>query len=447
LFSPPFENNQISPTMKYLYLSLIFSLSFQLSFAHNNPIPRLADIQKMAVSQVKKKADNRFELEDYQDAFYYYFALSKMKRKLNKKLRYRLGKTALHAEEYQIAIQELKPLLKKDRKFPLIRYEYGKALKNKGHYKSAKAEFEHFIANQINQDQPYVKLAKLHIKSCDLAIEAKAHPSSFAIGSVGTDFEKEDGNIRSMTTVSKNGYRLIEYQEEGRGSCIKRVTPDMKIEDLGSSVSNPVFNSGCPHIAADGETVFFVRQESSSATSIEYKIYQARINEEGEIVDIEKLGSEINKDGYSSIYPSLGVTEKGQEVLYFSSTLPGGEGGYDIWYAVRLENGSFTRAYNLGSRINTPEDEITPFYYQEGGELYYSSNRPEGYGGFDIYQMTGEKRRWMQDAAEHLGYPINSEGNDTHFVKDKNEQGFFTTDRDGKAKTFRQSEQPAVVEP
>lgn len=432
--------------MKYLYL-LLFSFCFNSLFAHNGPAPRLADIQKLAPSEVKKKADNRFKLEEYQEAFYYYFALSKMKSRLNKKLRYRLGKTALHASEYTIAIQQLKTVVKKDRKFPLVRYEYGKALKHKGHYQSAKAEMETFIAAQRNKDQAYVKLAKLHIKSCELALNAKTHPSSFAIGSVGSDFEKEEGNIRSMTVSSTSGYRLIEYQEKGKGSCIKRVSPDMKIEDLANSVSNPVFNSGCPHIAADGETVFFARQESSSGTSIEFKIYQASINENGEIVDIKKLGSEVNRDGYSSLYPSLGLTDKGQEVLYFSSTLPGGQGGYDIWYAVRMNSGDFTRAYNLGSRINTEKDEITPFYYQESSELYYSSNRPEGYGGFDVYQMTGEKRRWMEDAAEHLGYPINSEGNDTHFVKEPNKQGFFTTDRDGKAKTIRQSEQDAVVEP
>ncbi len=434
------------PTMKYFYLSL-FLFSCLFSNANHQPIPRLADIQKLSPKTIKKQANKYFELEDYQRAFYYYFALSKTKRHLNKKLRYRLGKTAIYAQEYQIAVQQLKTLRNKDGRFPLARYEYAKALKNRGQHEAALAEFQQFLEAYPYTENAYQQLAQLHIKACQAAIDAKKHPSNFAVGSIGSDFESGEGNIRSMTTPSSTGYRLIEYQEEGRGSCIKRVTPDMKIEDLNNSIGNPVFNSGCPHIAPDGKTVFFSRQESNNQTNIEYKIYQAQITAEGEVVNIQKLGPEINRDGYSSIYPSVGFTDKGQEILYFSSTLPGGEGGYDIWYAIRMENGQFTRAYNLGTRINTEKDEITPFYYQEGGELYYSSNRPEGYGGFDVYQLTGEKRRWMEDAAKHLGYPINSAGDDTYFVKDKNGQGFFTTNRDGKAKALRQAEKSVEVAP
>jgi hypothetical protein len=157
-----------------------------------------------------------------------------------------------------------------------------------------------------------------------------------------------------------------------------------------------------------------------------------RINEQGDVVDIKKLGPAINPDGYSSLYPTLSVNEKGQEVLYFSSNIPGGEGGYDIWYSVRMTNGEFTRPYNLGRRINSSNDEITPYYHNQTNELFFSSDKPEGFGGFDVYKMNGSKQNWNGAAAQHLDYPINSHGNDYHFILDENGQAQLTTNREGK---------------
>lgn len=96
-------------------------------------------------------------------------------------------------------------------------------------------------------------------------------------------------------------------------------------------------------------------------------------------------------------------------------------------------------SYNLGTRINGQGDEITPFYYQNAGELYFSSEKPSGYGGLDVYKMTGEKKRWLENQAQHLENPINSTGNDFHFKKTGRGKGSFSTDRgkDKKEKTVK----------
>ena len=228
--------------------------------------------------------------------------------------------------------------------------------------------------------------------------------------------------------MSKYNIALIECQT-AEGTCIKKIYPDNRIELLRGAVGNPVFNSSSPHIAPDGETVYFAQQEMGKA---EQHIFTGKLAANGEIVDIRKLGPTINRVGYSSTHPTTGVTSRGQEILYFASTLPGTQGGYDIWYAVKTIEGEFTQAYNLGTRVNGHGDEVTPFYYQAGGELYFSSEKPQGYGGLDVYRMTGEKRRWEESQAQHLPNPINSKANEYHYKKYSATEGSFTTDRNEK---------------
>jgi hypothetical protein len=234
--------------------------------------------------------------------------------------------------------------------------------------------------------------------------------------------------------MSKYDVGLIECQTP-QGSCIKKIYPDNRVELLRGAVGNPIFNSSSPFIAQDGETVYFSQQEIGKA---EHNIFMGRMAANGEIIDIRKLGSNVNRVGYSSTHPTLGVTEKGQEILYFASTLPGTQGGYDIWYSIKTVDGTFTRSYNLGTRINGEGDDITPYYYQQANELYFSSEKPQGYGGLDVYKMTGEKKRWKEGEAQHLQTPVNSKGNDFHYKKFSPTEGAFSTDRkEGKEKMVK----------
>lgn len=249
-------------------------------------------------------------------------------------------------------------------------------------------------------------MCKRHIEACQKAEKAK-QIGQYAVGSPGSNLNTDQGLIRGLTNPGLKAWRLVEYEDD-KGICIKKVSQDMEVFELEGSVGNPIFNSGSPHIAPDGQTVYFSRLEKRPNGNREYKLYTGQLTEQGEIDDIKRLEAIINPEGYSSLYPSLALTPKGQEILYFSSNMPGGEGGFDIWYSVRLNNGEFTRPYNLGMRINSPNDEITPFYNAETGEIFFSSDKPESFGGFDIYRMIGEKRRWEGQGAEQLPFPLNS---------------------------------------
>lgn len=127
----------------------------------------------------------------------------------------------------------------------------------------------------------------------------------------------------------------------------------------------------------------------------------------------QRLGGAVNLKEYTSTQPSIGRLNDSTVVLYFSSDRPGGLGGMDIWYAI-VRNGSASEPVNLGPMVNSPADEITPFYDQPNGALYFSSDRMGGQGGYDIYCAQGQRNTWAE--AHAVCGCLNSGQNDIYFT-------------------------------
>ena len=105
-------------------------------------------------------------------------------------------------------------------------------------------------------------------------------------------------------------------------------------------------------------------------------------------------------------------------------------GKKDIWYTVFLPNGLNTIPVNLGPPVNTAGDDITPYYHQASGTLYFSSDGHNGLGGFDIYKSKGFKNTWNEPV--NLGAPINSIYDEMYYTVNENDtNGFFTSNRPG----------------
>jgi tetratricopeptide (TPR) repeat protein len=116
-------------------------------------------------------------------------------------------------------------------------------------------------------------------------------------------------------------------------------------------------------------------------------------------------------------------------VFYFSSNMPGGFGGRDIYRVVKLPNGNWSKALNLGPTVNTPYDDDSPFIHGEGKVLYFSSKGHTNMGGFDIFRtILNEDGTWTQP--ENLGYPVNSVDDDIYLVLSKDgTNGYFSSAR------------------
>ena len=139
-----------------------------------------------------------------------------------------------------------------------------------------------------------------------------------------------------------------------------------------------------------------------------------------------RLEERINKIGATSTQPTIVIID-GKKYLYFVSDREGGFGGLDIWLSAIDDNGNFGNPINLGSKINSKANEISPFYHQEKGQLYFSSDRKNGMGGFDIYASKGGLALWQSPTL--LPPPLNTVHDEMYLNFHTKNKGYFSSNR------------------
>ena len=135
-------------------------------------------------------------------------------------------------------------------------------------------------------------------------------------------------------------------------------------------------------------------------------------NENGVWQPLIKLPNTVNTDLFDG-QPTVDATGN---TIYFSSNRPGGYGGYDIYKIVRKSSDSlWSSPINLGPKINTEFDEKTPFIHSDNRTLYFASNGHGGLGGFDIFvSRLDDMSRFSKP--KNIGFPINTEGDEVAYV-------------------------------
>lgn len=157
---------------------------------------------------------------------------------------------------------------------------------------------------------------------------------------------------------------------------------------------------------------------------VQLKIFEAQRGE----FDWENLQElPFNSDDFTCMHPSL--SPDGNK-LFFASNRPKGFGGMDL-YSVERKEGRWGQPVNLGPDINTPGNEVFPFLH-ESGILFFTSDEYKGFGGLDIFMIDIGSRKWGR--VINLGEPFNSAGDDLGLILSKNgEKGYFTSNRPGGA--------------
>jgi len=187
-------------------------------------------------------------------------------------------------------------------------------------------------------------------------------------------------------------------------------------------------------LTADGQTMFFSKNYDPKLKTLKLKefpvgIFIAKRSADGGWSDVVPFTH--NNPNYSVAHPSI---NHNGTVLYFSSTMPGGFGGSDI-YVSRLINGTWTEPQNLGSAINTLGQEVFPVFHPSG-RIYFSSNGHAGFGGLDVFFAEIINDTIQQ--ARTIDAPINSNQDDFGFTANQElTVGFFTSSRNGKDEIWR----------
>lgn len=188
-------------------------------------------------------------------------------------------------------------------------------------------------------------------------------------------------------------------------------------------------NQGGCTITIDNKKLYFAMMRFEGGAQPNCDIYVSD-NIDGDWSEIRKLGPNVNHPVYWDSQPTVSADGN---TIYFASDRPGGIGGIDLYYTMRdPKTGVWGVPKNAGPKINTPGDEKTPFIHSDSETLYFSSNGWFGFGGYDIFFIRkNEKGEWLD--AENIGYPINTEADDTgFFVSTDSKTGYFFSYDEGK---------------
>lgn len=193
-------------------------------------------------------------------------------------------------------------------------------------------------------------------------------------------------------------------------------------ENIGSVINNETHNA-CVGLSADGN-VLIVYKTNEELTGGD--LYWSEFN--GKTWSSPTKYNENINSGYQEASASLSTDGN---TMYFSSNRPGGYGGKDIYRVIRFGNGDWSKAINLGSIINTPYDDDAPFIHPDGKTLYFSSTGHRTMGGYDIFRTTlSETGDWSDP--ENLGYPINTVDDDIYFVESADgKTGYYSSVKPG----------------
>ncbi len=209
------------------------------------------------------------------------------------------------------------------------------------------------------------------------------------------------------------------------GADVQTGRPEKFTSDINSKYHDAIVT-----FTKDQSTIFFTRNNYSKGKTgaddegiVRLKIYTAKKKGTGFSTE-ESLP--FNSDEYSNAHPAINA---GGTKLYFSSDMPGGFGGMDL-YVSELENGRWGPPMNLGPNINTEGNELFPFIHSSG-RLYFASDGHLGMGGIDIFYVDSRgDGQWT--SPENPGSPINSTDDDFGInLNDEGTCGFFSSDRQG----------------
>ena len=200
-------------------------------------------------------------------------------------------------------------------------------------------------------------------------------------------------------------------------------------EPIGVPI-NSQDNDGSPCLSNDGKFLYFARCNCVRCYG-NCDIFVVERLEDGKWGRVENLGARVNSEYWDS-HPSLSPTG---DTLYFSSNRPSGFGSADLWYSVKESDGSWSEAMNMGPIINTKNAEVSPFFHPKYKVLYFSSNaegRFHNFGGFDIYRSIYWHGKWREP--RNVGPLVNGAGDEYYFTIDKESKKLYYAHSDKKNK-------------
>lgn len=377
------------------------------------------------------KGDKYYNKSQYVVAIHYYKKESKSNATKREEAMVKLGNSYKMINDYANAERAYQEAAAINSNLPTqFYYDYAQVLKSRNKYPEAVTNYETYIKMSPNDEY-----AKKALKFCKEVQYYAAMPVEYEVKNLESINTKQSEfspfllNDKIIYVAEREDFNFVDYSLndfDGEPYLNMYIS---NIKDLEASKSKKFskkidseFHDGPACINKENNTLYFTRVMNKKKDMLnQAKIYIAS-GHDRVWNDIKEF--EFNSDEYSIAQPSI---SDDNTTLFFTSNMPGGFGGTDIWMSKR--NGdAWEKPVNLGPDVNTSGNEMYPCI-KKNNVLYFSSTGLPGFGGLDIYSATNIDSKWILQRNEGLNINSNADDFGVAFLNDS--IGYFSSNREG----------------
>lgn len=355
----------------------------------------------------------------------------------NSQLNYRLGVCYFFNHENKKAILRLEKALELEADVAMdANYYLGKSYQRNYEWDKAIGAYQAFKSGLSNDQTEELKLSKKLIEECNTGKKLVNKPVRVWIDNLGPNINSQYHEYGVAINADASVMMFTSRRPGNIGGLIDPITndyfEDIYMSEISDGSWSAAHNLGPP-----------VNDESHNAClslsndGMELFVFKGNERTLGDIYTTNRYKGtwekprELDKNINTKYHESSASLSPDRRKLYFVSDRPEGYGGRDIYVANwDSKKKEFGEATNLGSVINTEYDEEGVFIHPDGKTLYFSSEGHNTMGDFDIFVSTWNGSEWSTPI--NLGYPVNSPNVDVFFLVSANKRfGYFTSEKEG----------------
>lgn len=323
-----------------------------------------------------------------------------------------------------------------------VNYEYAEVLCENGEYEEAKRYYELYRQvvpddSRTNDKLEFIRKLDYYLRDSILyrikplpinSSHADFGPQYFRDGLVFVSSRDRDLLIKRQSLASESEDEALLNIYYSRRDTLSKSLGAVTL--FGSGSTRSIYHDGPISFYDHGRKAAFTRNNVARGKEAfdslgrrNLNIFFADVEPSGKMKNIQPFiyNSDISSNAHASF------SARGN-ILYFSSNRPQGMGGADIYFC-KIENGQWSQPVNAGPSVNTEGDEFYPFMANDS-TLYFTSNGHGGMGGLDIFICKQRKGKFRK--AVNPGYPLNTSWDDFSLVTDSiGRTGYFASNRSG----------------